>query len=129
MPVYVFGDVHVVNAFRSSEHWKVAPVSVAPNPKVALTLVLTVCGAELMKVSGGVSSPSTMRPAVGGRLELGVTDRVRGPGLEGVRGRARAPCRSRGSDSAPTAALSSLHSNVVPSSSAERRNDALVLDV
>ena len=50
--------MHVVKAFRSSEHWKVTPVSVAAKPKVALTLVLTSCGAELMYVSGGVSSPS-----------------------------------------------------------------------
>ena len=40
MPVYVFGDVQAVNAFRSSEHWKVTSVSVAAKPNVALTLVL-----------------------------------------------------------------------------------------
>src|ERR687893_210628 len=59
--IWVFGDVQGSNALRSSEHSNVTPGSVAPKLKLALGLVLTVCGAEEMNVSGGAASPSTIR--------------------------------------------------------------------
>ena len=52
--------MHGSNALKFSEHSNVAPVSVASKLKAAVVLVLTVCGAPVMNVSGGVSSPVTI---------------------------------------------------------------------
>ena len=128
--MYDFGDVQVVNAFRSIEHSNVEPVSVAEKVNVELVLVLTESGAVSMTVSGGIGVAGVDdRPGVGRGLSLAVAGRVGRPHRERVRGRRVRPLYVTRVMHCVKAAPSSEHSNVVPSSLATKRKVAIVLDV
>ena len=63
-PVYVDGDEHAAKAAPSSEHWNVAGLSSAENPKVAAVASVVAPGPVSMVVSG--TSVSTVQLHVAG---------------------------------------------------------------
>src|SRR5918999_3319962 len=126
--VYVHGEMQVSNAFRSIEHSNVEPSCVEPNSKVALSLVATAGGAELMNVSGGVVSPSTIVQVYStgvastfSEASVAKTRNVCGPSAR--------PLYDFGGMQKVYGPPSSEHSHVVPSSLASNLKFATVLAV
>ena len=126
--LYVFGDEHGVYAPRSSEHWKVTPDSGDAKPNVTVSLVTRTGGANVMYVSGGVSSPARIvqlwtagSASTFPAASVASTLKVCGPTASWVYV-VRIAHGEYGAES-------SEHSKVVPSSLAETRNVADVLVV
>src|SRR5918999_545050 len=124
--VYVHGEMQVSNAFRSIEHSNVEPSCVEPNSKVALSLVATAGGAELMNVSGGVVAPSMIVQVYSTGVASTFSDASVAKTRNVCEPRAR-PLYDFGGMQKVYGPPSSEHSHVVPSSLASKRKFASVL--
>src|SRR5918999_3960951 len=75
--VYATGEVHVVNAASSSEHWKVASGLFEVNATDALVSDVGSAGPELIVVSGGRMMVQLQLAGVGSKRPASSTARTR----------------------------------------------------